>query len=303
MTRSHPVLLAAALLVGAPKVAPAQPIYQLVGCTASLTGNPATTSRIVNVDLATGAATNPRDTGIYFLGGIAYSPQTHSLLSLATFANTVAPNSLYSTDIQTGESMVVGATGFSMIFEGDLARNPVDGLFYGLQEITASAVHRFLFRVNPQSGLGTVVGDLPLPGDYSAMAFSQLGELYAVQSRFGSNGDTLLRINPNTAAILASTPLDIRLGDQAGMAIHPVTGAMYLAGGGDNGTNAKLFHLDPDTGTTSMIGEYGSGVFGLSGLTFVPVPEPNTITLIVLALGIVTVTRILRGQITPLPIA
>jgi len=75
------------------------------------------------------------------------------------------------------------------------------------------------------------------------------------------------------------------LGSVAGMDVHPVTGAFYVADGGGGGTN-QLYLLDVSTGRLDVIGELGV-VGGLAGLAFLP--EPSTVLL--LTLGAAAIRR------------
>src|SRR5262245_27493039 len=85
--------------------------YQLIGNTASgFGGQPPQVipSVILNLDLTTGAASLPRNTGINYLTGIAAHPTSGSLYGLTTFASFPA-NSLVSINQANGTFSTVGS--------------------------------------------------------------------------------------------------------------------------------------------------------------------------------------------------
>lgn len=245
----------------------------LMGCT----GNVTTTSppsSIVDINLMSGAATNPRNTGVFALGGIAYQSSTNTLFGLTTFAST-PPSTLVTINPLSGAISPVGPTGLPNIVEGDLAINPVNGFMYGIQDFGATSDQRNLFQINPANGVASVVGNLGTVGDFSAMAFDITGTLFAIDS--AGIGDRLVTIDPTTGAIVASVPLSQNLGAAMGMAFHPTTGLGYVADGGINGTGL-IYTLNPGTGVVTSIGPT-SVAGGIAGLTFVSVPEPTSIFL------------------------
>lgn len=252
----------------------AQPI--LIGCTGSLTGQPMSTSRIVDVDIFTGAATNPRDTGIFFLAGISTQPSSGMAFGLTTLFSTPA-NSLVQIDAATGSFMTIGATGFPDIVEGDLAFHPSNGLLYGLQTGTGPGVQRRFFSINPSNGEGTMIGSTGSTGDLSAMAFSPNGTLYAIDT-IGNGNSQLVTIDTVTGFINSSTIMNVNLGTVAALAFNPVDGSAFVADGSDFGTN-MLYQLNVLNGNLMPIGQLGT-VDGLSGLTFVSVPEPSSLLLV-----------------------
>jgi DNA-binding beta-propeller fold protein YncE len=236
---------------------------------------------LYDVNTSTGAATNARSTGINSLVGIAFRADG-ALFGLTTFGGTPNPSALFSINPTTGASTLVGSTGLSSIFEGDLAFDPTSNTLYGLQNVPTVGL-RELFTINTSTGAAAVVGDLNLPAsDLSAMAFDAAGNLYVIDT----GGKLLLRVNKSTAAVTNSVSMSTQLGNAAGMAFSPTTGAAYVADGAAGGTNT-LYTLNLTTGALAPVGGTG-GANGLAGLSFVPplqpsVPEPST-----LALGVVT---------------
>lgn len=247
----------------------------LTGSTASLTGQPTTTGRLVDIDMTTGTASNPRNTGIYAIAGMSTQPGTGVLFALGSNFSSPA-NSLLTIEPSSGVATVVGSTGMPLIVEGDLAFHPTNGFLYGVQDLGLTMTERNFFRINSMTGASNVISNLPL-GDYSALAFNGLGALYAIDS--AGNGDSLLlTIDPSSGAVTNSIQMNVNLGSAAALAIHPLTGVAYVADGGDaiaNPTNF-LFSLNIASGSATPIGSLGIPE-GLSGLSFVSIPEPSSV--------------------------
>jgi hypothetical protein len=259
---------------GAPNAAQAQMILE--GCTGFFPNNPHT-SRLVDIDTLTGQATNLRDIGISVFAGIAAQPSSDALYGLTSFASNPA-NTLVGINVLTGGATPVGPTGLATIVEGDLAFSPVTGLLYGLQALGPSN-QRSLFTINPLNGAASVVGSLGTQGDYSAMAISANGTMYVIDC--GPSGNALFEtVDPNTGSILTTLTMNSHLGSAVGMAIDPQSGTIYVSDGGV-GATGLLFSVNANTGALSPIGPTGA-LGGIAGLTFVSVPEPSSMTLVVL---------------------
>lgn len=245
-----------------------------------LLGN-AGTGQIYDVNTSTGAATNPRPTGIDFLVGISLGPDGN-LYGLTTFASSPA-NSLVRINQNTGAFVTVGSTGLSSIFEGDIEFDPATGTCYGLVYAPGDGSSH-LFTINRTTGTATFVGPVNAPAsDLSAMAFAPNGNLYVLDTEH----DQLLRVNPATAAVITSVNISTPLGFVAGMDFDPSTGVLYVADGSTLGTNS-LYTMNPVTGAMTLIGPTVQG--GLAGLTFVPEPAAAT------TLGIAMVLSTLRRR-------
>lgn len=242
-------------------------------------GQPQVSNKLVDVSTSTGLLSNPRDIGLYYLTGIATQPGTGNLFGLtSTFSNPA--NTLIRIDILTGLPTVVGPTGLQDIVEGDLAFNPIDGMLYGLADGPTST-SRHLFKMNPNTGIATVMGNLATSGDFSSLAFNANGTMYTINST-GMTNSVLNIVNPMTATILSSIVLDVNLGSAVGMAFDPITGIAYVADNAPSlasgGTNS-VYSLDVATGITTLLGPTGDPN-GLSGLAFVSVPEPSSFLLV-----------------------
>jgi hypothetical protein len=243
----------------------------LTGCTAFLSSSPQP-SNLVDIDIMTGIASNPRNIGISVMAGIAAHPTTGEIFGLTTFASTPV-SALVRIDRLTGSPTLVGFTGLTLLAEGDLAFNPINGLLYGIQDGGATESMRNLFILDQSTGVASVLGSLNTQGDYSALAFRNDGTLFAIDD--GPSGNSLLHtVNPVNGQITNTTSLNFHLGSGVGMAFDPITGIPFVADGGGGATNL-LYSLEVSTGMLTPIGNTGS--LGLSGLTFVSVPEPSSI--------------------------
>jgi hypothetical protein len=273
-----------AMIFGAPSLAQAQ--LMLVGCTGTVFGN-AQPSNYVDIDLNSGAASNIRNIGIQYMGGIAAQPVTGTLFGLTTFVSTPA-NALVRIDKVTGLPTLVGGTSLDIV-EGDLAFNPVNGQLFGVKDLGISGNQRNLFRLDPNTGAATIVGNTASMGDLSSLAFNSLGTLYSIDAA-GMGNSLLQTIDPLTGAITSSVQMNMNLGSTIGMAFNPTTGIAYVADGGDASATNLLFSLDVSTGLLTSIGP--TGVFGgISGLAFITVPEPSSITLIVMSVALLSCQR------------
>ncbi|MBI5866320.1 MAG: hypothetical protein HZB38_17760 [Planctomycetes bacterium] len=228
---------------------------------------------LCNLNLQSGIATDPRAT-VYGLVGIAFDAQANSLYGMTTFAGD-PPNALVSISLSDGTGQMIGPTGLPFIYEGDLALDPLTGTLFGVQN--AIAGRRELFTLNTATGAATTVGSIAPTGDFSALAFSPDGTLFAINTSGDSTSSVLVTLNPSTGAILSSGSLGVNLGNTAGLAFHPETGVGYVADGGNLGTDS-LYELN-NNGSLRLIGHTGITT-GFAGLTFVP--EPATFAALLL---------------------
>ena len=244
-----------------------------------LLGNDFLTGQIYDINTATGAATNGRGSGAPSLTGIAFQPSSGNLFGLTTFGGTPA-NSLVRINPTTGVSTLVGATGLSVIAEGDLAFNPLTGNLYGIQNFSRGIN---LFQINVTTGLATTIGSLGDDGDFSTLAFNSAGVLFTVDT----TNNRLDTVNLLTGALLTSTALNINPGTVAGLAFDPTTGVAYFADGGTGGTG-QLYTLNTATGAATVVGALGEN--NIAGLAFRPaaavasVPDTGS-ALLLLGLG------------------
>ena len=216
---------------------------------------------LYDIDVETGEASNPRSSErIIGLIGISRGPGGF-LFGLSTFGGPF-PNSLFRIDPVSGTSSLVGATGLTRVFEGDLDFDPVSGTLYSISD-APNAPLSDLVSIDVDTAIATRIGQLPVPGDFSAMAFAPDGTLYVLDT----SNDDLLVVDPSTASIQQRVSLSRLLWTTAGMDFHPDTGELYVVDGSD-----KVFVLEPATGQLDLIGRAGTP-YGLWGLEFVSDPS------------------------------
>jgi streptogramin lyase len=216
---------------------------------------------LYDVNPATGAATNPRETGITGIVDIEAAADGSVLYGLDAFG--ASPRSaLYRINPTTGASTLIGPSGMS-IAEGDLALQPGTGNMFAVGEI--SGKHNLL-RLNLSTGQATVVGSIPLGdlADPSALSFGGDNKLYLIDT----NTNALLTIDPSTGAVTASVNVSVALGEVAGMTLDRSNGKLYVTG-----ETRRLYTLNTGTGQLTDIGPTGLHTQGLAGLTYVPEPS------------------------------
>lgn len=235
---------------------------------------------LYDIDTSSGQAANSRSSGVVPLAGISLGSDG-LLYALTTDAGS-SPNSLFKIIPATGVSELVGDTGLTSIFEGDLDFDPTTGLLYGIQDApNAPDPPRSLFTLDIETGQASILGTIS-GGDMSAMAFDQAGTLWVLNTF----QEQLLRIDKTNGDTLAAVSLSLSLGSVAGMDFHPLTGELYVADGLTDGTNT-LYTLDTATGVLTSIGPTAL-TNGLAGLEFIP--EPASCFLF-LAAGAVLIRR------------
>jgi hypothetical protein len=129
--------------------------------------------------------------------------------------------------------------------------------------------------VDQTSGAGTLVGDPVTPGGLTGLDFMSDGTLWgsSIDGPLGIRVSNLVRINPDTGALISSVPIrigstPISVGD---LAIQPGTNAIFgIHSNADQGQfpGGLLLRIDPSTGAATIIGPTGQNVGG--GLAFAP---------------------------------
>ncbi|MBL8879262.1 MAG: PQQ-like beta-propeller repeat protein [Phycisphaerales bacterium] len=240
-------------------------------CAAALLGQPVATGErvflacttdgtVFDLNASTGTAQSPRATELSHVIDIE-TDAAGRLFTLTSLAGT-APNSLYAVDATSGSATLIGATGLSAIYEGDLAFNASNGFLYGIQSVPQGS--RRFFRIDPDTGLAIELAHLGFSGDFSGLTYAR-DKLFAIDTV----ADVLYELHPITGTILSSLALSVAIDSSVcGMDYDAETDTMYVVARavGVEG----LFSLDWSSGQMTLIGE--TGIAGLAGLCIVPEP-------------------------------
>ena len=238
------------------------------------------TSDIWDIDLATGAVSNPRSTGITFLSGIEFD----SSGNLYGLSGDLGSGAIYSIDSATGHAVLIGDLGLNEVIEGGLAWDAASSTMYGVQD--TPGIMRLLFTIDLITGLAQVVGNVTNVDDLSAISFDRDGNLYVLQT----SDNVLLTIDKTNGNILSTRPLSRNIEAAAGMDYDPVNGTMYVVDGPPSTGSDNLYTLNLSTGDLTLIGStLTSG--RLSGIAIVP--EPSLICQLVVGVAVLLV----RGRV------
>ena len=193
----------------------------------------------------------------------------------------------------TGAAALVGATGVSTIWEGDIRYSQYDGFLYGLTNPAAQPNTYRLLRISPSTGAATPI---TLNGasfhDLDGLAIHPTtGAMYILEGQGNIQTNAVLyRIAPTTGDVLATLTLDrVEPGTLGGLEFD-AAGNLFLVSGytySSGGIDRNLYRIDLTNGTTTLVGD--TGITDFCGLAYVP--EPSA------ALGIATL--ILLGRHRP----
>jgi hypothetical protein len=191
-------------------------------------------------------------------------------------------STLYRIDPSNAQATEIGPLGF-FVFEGALAFSP-EGILYGTNG--GSANDPQLFTVNMETGAGTVIGTISNPPhDVNGLAWRSDGMLVGLDG----NTNTLIEIDPATAASSVITALTPSAGNAGGMAVLGDTA--YFATGGPvvNGSN-ELYAFDLFTGEHTLVGGFPEDIITGIGMGGLAAPEPGSLSLLAV-LGLIGVSR------------
>lgn len=241
---------------------------------------------LFDIDPTTGLASNPRDTGLYSLGGIAYAPSRDVIFALGT-AEPGGSGMLFTLDPTTGQSNPVGTLDFVDGSLFGLAFDPTSEELVGLWCACQGGPGGGFAQVDQDSGHASVAAILD-PGFWTQFAVSPSGITYILDPF----EHVLASSEIETGRVLNAVEMDPTLGLGPSMAFGSA-GELYLLDGGF-GASDRLFRVDPFTGATDLIGH--TGMTGtITNLTYVP--EPSTLLGFVigsLALGMRSWRRLVR---------
>jgi DNA-binding beta-propeller fold protein YncE len=234
---------------------------------------------LFEVDIVTGVKT-PIGTVSANAGttaGLAYDPSA-GVVYLASSST----DSLYTLDINTGSATLIGAFSDSGIVMHGLEFDSSTNTLFGASGGGTTAGN--LYTLNPVTGLETLVGNSGLTSFTNLVHDSLNNVMYATNS----GTDSFYTINRATGAATLIGPLAIS-SNPNGLAYNSDNDTIYLV---DNTTD-NFYSINRATGTAQLIGAMGTG--NLLGLVYIPaaIPEPGTLMLtsVLLGLGLTTARR------------
>jgi hypothetical protein len=247
----------------------------------TIVGHPAGVSRISglafdNTGLLWGATQGP--------GGFPPPPGPNSASDLIRL--NPADGSLYTS------TLITDATGAGISI-ADLAVQPGTDALYGIRN--QNDQHNGwgkLYTIDKVTGVASLVGDTH--DFFGSIAFAPNGTLYMLSADLDFNSDQIINqslkvLDPTNASVLSSIPTAQFYG---AFGIRPTDGALF-AGNGDQET---LFTIDPLTGGETVIGNTGRNFVGDLAFLATPVPEPSSLALLGLGLGLVPLGFRLRRR-------
>ncbi len=197
------------------------------------------------------------------------------LLPLSAFAAPTAYiaawNTLYQLDLATAQATRIGnGIGFNDV-EG-LAFAP-DGVLYAVADGTAgsgSAQTDFLIRINPETGVGTLVGSLTGLAGQGPNGQLDYGLTFTCDGRLWASSDTTGRfweVNPSNAGVREVGNTGYPISDLAarGKQLYGIG----VQNGFGNHDDQALYRINPDTAEAIRIGSLGvSDKLSSSGADF-----------------------------------
>jgi hypothetical protein len=234
-------------------------------------------STLFIIDPTTGSVSSTVGAIGFAVTGLAFDPITGILYG--STARAAGAPALITIDTATGAGTLVGLVGVASEALADIAFSP-GGTLYGWLE----PGNDDLATVNTATGQATVVGNAGISTAFAGLAIDSTGTVFFGGLSDGSTG--LLPIDPVTGAPGVLIPylptLNVGLGmafDDAGVlfAIH------QLATGAAGGRN--LVTINPTTGAVTTIGATVPGLDALAFSVTPTVPEPATMTLLLLGAG------------------
>jgi hypothetical protein len=239
----------------------------------SLDSNGGTPATIYTLSQTTGAETLVGPVGPTFTFPGDLTSDTNPA-NFRIWAPEINSNTLLKINPITGAGTPVGpfSTPAGPVKIVSLAFDPVTSTLYGNTSVGFGGNPDRLFRIDPNTGASTPVGDIGFNNVF-ALGFSQAGKLYGVSDV--SHQLLLIDTTLGTGSVVGPVA-QLSVYD---LATRPEDGAAFLV---DSNTNS-LYRLDLNTGGTGLIGPH-LAPHNMVGLAFGPVPEPAA--LILLAIGL-----------------
>lgn len=235
------------------------------------------TDKLVRFDLASGTGTVLG--AIRTAGGTGYTDVDGLAFDAAgrLWAVDDASNTLMRLDTTTGAATVVGTMGSNLGIDF--------GLAFGSGGTLYMSASNKLYTVNTTTAAATLVGSFS--GGISVRSLGAYGG-----TLFGwSSVDTLVAINPLTAATTTRGSFGFVTGGRDGMDADPATGTLWGLGDAE----ARTYTINAATGAASIVAQqvcWENGIAnagchggGFNGLAIAAVPEPGTALLVSLGLA------------------
>lgn len=228
-----------------------------------------------DIDLTTGAYTNPRET--FRSDCPSCSPfQFGGALELDSEGNLYGMNrnSLYLINADDGEVQPIGTLGTQEYFPGGLAWDDSTSTMFGshIAIPNTNDVVRHLTEVNLNTGQATsVVGNLFHTPHMAGLSFDNSGNLFSLWLYYLGTNKALLRLDKTNGQVLQSISLSGESidGTLAGMDFDPDTNTMYIAKRPSNFSSpASLYTVNLDTGFLSLVGTYDEPIRATSLVIF-----------------------------------
>jgi len=221
-------------------------------------------------------------TGIAGLGAMEFNPMDGFYYGFTTGASPSLYRFTIPPTLDHVTSELVGPLGV-FAFEGGIAFSP-NGTAYA---VNGGVTVPVLLTLNLTTGAATVVNSFAGRHDIAGLGWRGDGMLIGLDS----TDNSLLTIDPQTAAVTTLDGVAATVGGIGGMALNGDLGYFVTAGplAIRPGSN-ELYRFDPLTGEQFFVGSFDQRILGtgFSGLTFVP--EPATLALMALG-GLVLARR------------
>jgi Domain of unknown function (DUF4394)/PEP-CTERM motif len=233
--------------------------------------------------------------------GIDRRPATEMLDGLGSSSRLYLINSTTGAATQVGSSgaFALSGTAFGFDFNPTVDRirvtsdagenvrlNPNNGTLAGTDTHLAFAVG------DPNSGATPRVVGATYSNNFSGAATTTL---YSIDSNLdilatqGSPGGS--PTSPNSGQLFTVGALGVNTSDLVGFDISGLTGIAYASMTAPGGNASQLFTVNLNTGAATLVGTIGGGL-PLTSLAAASVPEPSSLTLLVLgAVGLVAYQR------------
>lgn len=239
-------------------------------------------SSLYQFNTSTGAPTLVGSTGTNFPIGLASGPDGR-IYTIRALPDVRGEISLYDINPSTGAANFLFGLGIrdTIYFEGAMELNSAGTAIYAIE---GTNLYRIDIGPKSTSFLGQLkFNSTPISLDVNIDGLSFRGNtLYGLWTESsGALGnvlnDHLVTIDLSTLEVTVVGPLGVDIAYTAGLAFDPGRDVFYAAGM----NNPNLYSINPLTGAAKLIGQHN--LLDIAGLTFVTVPEPEALVLLIFA--------------------